>query len=72
MTLRVAAHQLDLAFAQPRQLGVVVQAVHDLVATAQRGGDIELPAAASAAPGTRRASASACPGRSSAFEGMHA
>ena len=38
------AHQLDPPFADPRQLRVVAQIVHDLVAAPQHRADIELAA----------------------------
>ena len=44
----------------------------DLVTPRERGAHVELAGHRLAAPGTRRASAIACAGRSSAFDGMHA
>ena len=69
----LAAEELDPAFLQPRQLARVVEVVDHLVAA----GEDRLAGRARrspprATPGTRRASASSSPGRSSAFEGMQA
>ena len=44
----------------------------DLVAALEHGRDVELAVDRLAAPGTRRASARTSPGRSRAFDGMHA
>ncbi len=60
------------AILEPRQLGAVVEVVDDLVAARERRGHVEL--ATGGLGGARDAPrlASACAGRSSAFDGMHA
>ena len=69
---RVAPDQRDAPLLEPRQLSRIVELVDDLVAPAQDGGDIELAGHRLAAPGTRRASASAWAGRSRPLDGMQA
>ena len=68
----LAAEQLDPAFLQPGQLAGVVEVVDHLVAAVEDRLRVELAGDRAATPGTRRASASSSPGRSSAFEGMQA
>ena len=68
----LAAEQLDAAFLEPGQLAGVVEVVDHLVAAVEDRLRVELAGHGPATPGTRRASASSSPGRSSAFEGMQA
>jgi hypothetical protein len=68
----VPAHERHVAFGEPGKLPRVVEVGDYCIATSEDSSTSSSPATASRAPGTRRASASASAGRSSAFDGMHA
>ena len=68
----VAAHQRDAAVVEPRQLVVVVEVVDHLVAALEHGLHVERRRPPRRRPGSRFASASTWPGRSSALDGMQA
>ena len=68
----LAAEELDAVFLQPRLLARVVEVVDHLVAAGEDRLGVELAGHRLRTPGTRRASSSSSPGRSSAFEGMQA
>ncbi len=71
-TTPVAPDEGDAAAVKPRELTGVVQIADDLIATGEDRSNVELARdrLRRALVGTRRASASACAGRSNALEGM--
>ena len=70
--LPAAADQLDLAVLEPRQLGVVVEVVDDLVAPREHRGDVELTRHGLGRAGDPLDLRERFVGRSRAFDGMHA
>ena len=68
-----AADERDAAVGEPRLHVLVVEVVDDLVAALQHRRDVQVAGRPPRlTPGMRRTSASSSPGRSSAFDGMHA
>ena len=69
---RAAADELDPALLEPGQLAESSRSWITSSRRARTGSTSSSPPTARRAPGTRRASASSSPGRSSAFDGMQA